>query len=278
MLNRAQTYLGEAKSILEPLITSGNMRQLLPLIQRAQQDPEYAQFVVEAYNRRVAGKPLIEEALAQAQAAGQAQVVPQETFDPNAMQGYGVETDPFLASALAPLQAKLNEALTWQQQQQAQAQQVQQQQQQQAREQQELFHQLQGGHQDLAARYPDEFTGDLTRDQARFNQVVQYATQAGYDKLYGVRASLVLAADALRQARSEYSSPAAELLAQNDQALQNAAAIQAASARNVGGGAPPAPAARQAPKPVAVNRADGTRKSPKEYANEVIQSKGLLRA
>ena len=55
---RKTMFLADARRDLEPLIADGRLKAIQPLLRRALDDPEFGNFVVDAYNRRLAGQPL----------------------------------------------------------------------------------------------------------------------------------------------------------------------------------------------------------------------------
>lgn len=278
MWNRQINYARKASPVIEKLIANGQLEQILPLLQRALDDTEYGQFVVDGYNRRVSGKPLIEQAIAEAQAAGR-QAAPQ--YD-EALAGYNTDVDPFFGKVIndtiSPLAKQLTEVRTefqaFQQQQVAQAQQ----QARQAQIQAQRVAEFQGAHQDLHQRYPDEFTGNIEADNARMVPIAKYARESGYIDTYGLRSGMILAAGDLRAARADGNSPAAEMVAQIDQVAIKAAQQQAANARTVGSGnanaprqAPPAP-----PQKVSTTHPNGKRKTADEFLRDAIAANPAL--
>ena len=266
--DRAMSYTNKYRSTLEPLIVDGRLEPIMPLMQRALQDEEFGAFVVEAYNRRIAGQPLTQQQAQVLQAVTQPQAnssVPAEAID-----GYGLESDPWLAQAIGPIatQMKTMQSRMDAQDQARQTEDTRQrasyaQQQQQAQ-------QIEAAHMDLVRRYPNEFSGDLNRDNARLQPIFKYAQEAGYVQAYGLQGAIVLAAQAIAEERAYGGSPAAGIVQQIDRATMAAAQSQAGAARSVGGGAPVVTARRA--RPVArpeVNDANGKRKPPRQYAEEI---------
>lgn len=274
-MHRAETFLGEARPALEPLIVSGQMRQVLPLIQRATQDQEFADFVIAAYNRRVSGQPLQAAAASPPPAAPTAipTYTPGTPLPEDADALAAAWADPLVAEALRPVLAKVGTLETRLAEQQRAVAAEREASLAQQRANQARGEEMRAAHYDLAAAYPDTFTGDLTRDTAPWQRVIAYANNAGLVQTYGLRAGIVMAAAADRAMRAEASaSPVADALARIDTQTREAARRQAsAAARTVATGTPTAPPPPPPPaRPPAVKRQDGARKSVREFADEVL--------
>ena len=267
MVNRAQQYLGRYQQILEPLITTGRLEGILPHLQRALNDPEFAEYVSQGYNRRLIGQPLNQAA----------QVVDRPTpgqVAPAAMptaESLGI-SDPFVAEAVAPLvqnyQALFARINAMEQSQQTAAQQ----QQQQAAHRAQQEAQLSQAHEDLSRQFPAIFNASLKHNDPEWQRVWRFANDGGYfQNTNDLRLAARVAARDYLDSRAETYSPAAELLAQGERASLRGAAAQAAAARSVGGGSSshaPKPAPKPIPKPPSVRTDDGKRKNPREYMAE----------
>jgi hypothetical protein len=272
--DRNVSYLNKYRPTLEPIITSGRMEPILPLLQRAIQDQEFGNFVIDAYNRRIAGQPLTPQQ--QAAIASAQQQMPAQNA------GFDAELDPFMAEALSPFTRQLQETQSRLQRIEAERQAEIQRQQQQMYVQQQQAQAVQQAHMDLASMYPQDFSGDVTKDNAALQPVFQYARESGLIDSFGVRGGVVLAAQRLREERAETYSPAANLINAVDRTTLAAAAAQAGAARSVAGGNSAAPQQRRRPPtPPSPTRPDGSRKTPREfmaetqrYAQAMQQSQG----
>lgn len=257
IMDRHATYLGQAREVLEPLITDGRIQQVLPLLRAAMEDPEYGQFVVDAFNRRQQGLPLTP---AQAAAVAAAPAV--------AASNDGADyEDPFLKHAIDPLRSELDEIKGIVKSQAQREQEANEQAQMNARAQQEINQMLATTHRDLHTHYPDAFQGKWDADKELIGKIYQYANQAGYFQTYGYTpAAFRLAYTELRAARSEASSPAAAVV------NQAAAASAAAPVRSVptgtaqGGGV----TRKAPPAPVVMRRQDGSMISAREFAEQEL--------
>lgn len=265
--DRAVSYLKGADPVLRQLIEDGRINQILPLIDRAIKDPAYGDYVWGGYDRLNRGLPLVEQAAREAAAAGQPQPQAQEF---NA--GEYDFTDPFIAEQVRPLQTQLQTVTQTLEQIQARERYQQEQYQQQQRLNTERGAQLQAAHMDLTRSFPEEYSGDLQRDDALWRQVLQYGRDSGYIDAYGIRAGLVFAGQQVhlmgQERQAATASPSAAAL--DSAELQRLARKQAGEAsRTVGAGAPtqaPPPAPLPKPDP---KKADGTMKPAGEYLREV---------
>jgi len=232
MMHRNATFMGEARPVLEPLIQSGQLREILPLIQRAMQDPEYAQFVVEAYNRRVSGMPLTPQQQQAADVAQAAAAVTQQETPPN----LGLEDDPFMAQYLSPIERRLAEIDARTQAFETQQQQQREYEQQQRAQQQQSAQVVGMAHNELVRNYPQEWTGDVAKDDQLIRRTIKYAHDSGLIQAYGATVpTLLLAYGQLRAERAAaVESPAALATVERDAARS----VAADAARSVTGGAP----------------------------------------
>jgi hypothetical protein len=291
MVDKASAYLGRARPTIQPLVESGQIDPIIPLLNRAVQDEEFGRFIAEAYNRRVSGLPLSiqQQQVLAAQNAPQAQAAaPAQAPQEYTAESLGI-TDPYVAEQVAPLvsviqklqaqaQAAEQQRQGWEQQQAAQRQQQAQQAQQNAWRNQRAGE----AHQDLARFYPGEFTGDIGRDKSAWDQVVRYARDGNYGSMYPTdpRAALVMAGHAYMASRVDTGSPAAAMMAQVDRATMAAAQAQAQGARTVGGSAPVAqrPGPRQPPAKPSPRQANGKLKSPEQFMAEQQQYAAALQS
>lgn len=272
--DRAANYLGKYRQTLEPLILSGQLDAIQPIINRALVDKPFGEFIAQAFNRHLSGLPLnaAPTPAPMQQQAPPAAAVPQP-FTPPAIE------DPYIAEQLRPffdqfgqiaqqntqLQNRLSD---WETQQRTLAQQQAARQQ----EQRQREEAVKTGHQWLAFDHPDRFKGDLVADKAEFDRVWRYATDGGYvngdpnNMVMGMR----LAAQRYYADRAEMGSPAAEIINHVDQATLRAAQAQAASARAVSGsGGTVATQRKVAPTPPARKDASGKMKPIQQYMDEV---------
>jgi hypothetical protein len=265
--DRAVSFLNNANPVLRPLIESGRLNAILPLLQAALENPQYGDYVVSGFERFKRGESLQQAAQREAAAA---QAPPQPQFD-----GAGnVIEDPFLAEQMRPVLDRLGQyEQRFSQFEQQQVADRQRQAQQQA-ENQRVVGEMRSAHQDIATMYPEH--ADLNRgaDDPFWKKAVAYANQAGYVQRYGLVGGVVFGAQqvvALEQERlAATSSPAAAALAQVDARTQHLAAQSAAAARTVGGGAPIQPQPPAPPPPLSTIGANGKLKRPDEYLAEVV--------
>ena len=278
--DRAISYLKNAEPALRPLIESGQLNQLLPLIQTALQDPEFGDFVVKGYQRRQQGLPLIEQARQEAAVAGAAPQYVQQAPGQGPLVDES-QLDPFFAEQLRPV---LSTVQTLQQQieadRRARAEADERQRQtvaQQQAESQRINSEVAAAHRDLATMYPNLVRLDLGARDPYLERAINYARDAGYVARYGIAAGIVFGAqqvaalEAERQAAT--ASPAAAALnhAENAQLTDLARQQAAAASRAVGSGAPmqvPPPAPPQRPGTMG---ADGKRKPADQYLREMQQ-------
>lgn len=269
MVNRAQQYLGRYQQILEPLITTGRLEGILPHIQRALNDPEFAEYVNQGYNRRLIGQPL-NQATQVVDQPTPGQISPAAANVPTA-ESLGI-SDPFVAEAVAPLVQNYQQLFARLNAMEQQQQTVAQQQQQQAAQRAQQEAQLSQAHEDLSRQFPAIFNASLKHNDPEWQRVWRFANDGGYfQNTNDLRLAARVAARDYLDSRAETYSPAAELLAQGERASLRGAAAQAAAARSVGGGSPshtPKPAPKPIPKPPSVRTDDGKRKNPREYMAE----------
>ena len=252
--------LANARKVLGGMIESGAFQQISPLIERANSDPEFAQFVVDAYNRRVQGLPLT-QAQQQAVEAVQAAAAPAQAQTP--VPALTEEQDPFWAQQMAPYNTKLDEVTNLvkslaQREAEAQAAQARQ-----VAENQRRANVAYQAHMELTRRFPDTFKGDLAHDQNEFNRAISYARDAGYLNTYGENPlAIVMGYQDLQRAREEASaSPAAAAIEQAQ--AKRVAQVNAASVPTGTTKAEPVKKAPPAPPPTRVN---GVAADPKAYA------------
>ena len=261
--------LAEYRKVLDPIIASGRLAGILPHIQRAMLDPEFAEYVSQGFNRRLIGQPLNQPAQPVVAQPSPAQVAPAAVAIPEISDPYIAEAvGPILAPLMARLQAQEAEINGWKTQQQTAAQQ---QQQEVARQNQQRA-QLAAGHQDLSRKYPAAFRSDLGDQDPEWGRVFRYARDGGYFQTYtDPRAAIRIAGDDYLASRADTHSPAAAMLAQMDQATLRAANAQAAGARAVTGGAPahrPQAAKPKPPEKPSSRDATGKLKNPKQFMAE----------
>jgi hypothetical protein len=270
---RKSMFLGKAREALEPLVADGTLQNLLPLITMGVRDPEFAQFVAEAAQRRAQGQPLIPQ-----QAAPQQQPTQNGAPQPPPIPVLSAEEDPYMAQVYNPLAQRIEEVTNLVQ---GLAQTENQREAQRAgaeREMQRRTNIMMSAHQELARRFPDEFTGDITRDNERFQHAANLARDYGYASIYPDNPlTLAMAWGDYRREREEASaSPAVAAVAQaaaveRQVITQNAAAVPAGTHS-----APAQPAPKKpVPPPTRVN---GAPVPPKVYAQQVAQYQRQLAA
>lgn len=269
--DRSVSYLGNARSVLEPLISDGRIQRILPMLQAALENEEFGGHVTQVFERLKQGLPLVEQARLEAAVAGATAAAAPETFTP---EGY---TDPFsevVDARMKPITTELAEMRAWRDQQAQAAEQTRQQQQQQQRQNAWINEQMVGAHHDLARMYPGKFDTTKGPNDPMWQQALKFAKDAGYEGVYGVRGGAVfggqqiIALDHERLAAT--SSPAAEALAQADQQLQTAARREArASAAAVSGGGVATTTMPQAPPKPVPTGPDGKLKDRTAYMAEV---------
>jgi hypothetical protein len=259
------SYLKNAEPVLKPMIEDGRINQILPLIKAAIENNDYGNYVAQGYERMQKGLPLIEQARQEAAAAG---TPPPQTaaFDLEA-------EDPFFAERVRPLMQKydtLEQKFTAME---AERQQVAQRQQDQQRTNAERGQQMAYAHADLHRMYPEEYTGNLQQDQARWQRVVSYAKDAGYVDAYGIRAGLLFAGQMIQQIDQERiaatASPAAVAMVQAESKNMELARRQAQEAsRTVGGGAQTQAAPAPRLNPPSTTNPDGSLKPAAQFVRE----------
>lgn len=267
---RKTMFLADARRDLEPLIADGRLKAIQPLLRRALDDPEFGNFVVDAYNRRLAGQALTpaQAAAADAVQATQPQRPAQETIPM-----LTPPEDPFMAQAveqyMAPFKDRIEQAVTAAEKFAARedardaAERLQQQQ---------MTHRANvayQAHQELARRFPDTFSGDINRDGTEFGRAIAYARDSGYVQSYGENPlAIVLAYEDLRNARAEAAaSPAAAVIAQTE---ANARKVASANAGAVPSGAPATNTAKKVVPPPPATRVNGVPVDAKEYARQQL--------
>lgn len=262
--DKAVSYLKNADPVFRAMVEDGRINKLLPLIQRALEDPAYGEYVTSGFTRAQQGLPLIEQARIEAAAAGAA-----------AMAAPAVEeSNPFVDPEMVTLRQR-TEAIErdWQAFQAERQQQTQTQTQQREQTQRNITL-MTGAHQDLAAAYPGVFSPQLGDQDPAWKAAYEYAKDAGYLNRYDLRAAIVFGGQGWRSLEAERiaatSSPAAAALATVDARMLDTARREAAgSAATVsGGGVGQAQPVPTPPKPGTKNP-DGTMKEQALYMAEV---------
>jgi hypothetical protein len=264
-LDRAINFAKQADPALRGLIESGQMQQVLPLLQRALTDTAYGEYVTRGYQRAQAGLPLIEQAKAEAEAAAAPAQAP-AIFDP-------MVEDPYYAERLQPLVQKIE---TLEQRYAREDAQRQEQAQRQQREQALVAQrdaEFRAAHQDIANAYPQNARLDLGPGDPLWNKAVRYAKEAGYIEAYGPRAGVVFGAQMAMQVEAERlaatGSPAAEALRMAEQQHGELARREAAAASRAVGGGSSTPAPKPAPPaPPNPRTADGKLKPAAQFLRE----------
>ncbi len=267
-VDRAKTWLGKFKPTLEPLITSGQLDPILPILQRALQDPEFGQFLTQAFNRRLIGQPLTPQGTQVVDRPTPGQASPAATAMPEI-------TDPWIAEQIGPILARYqsesqelrNQLAEFQRTQETAAQQ----QQRQAAERSQREARLGFAHQELARKYPSMWTGDINRDRPAWDAAWRYARDSGLLNSHELGAAVIFAAEEIMRQRADTASPAAAMIEQVDRAQMRAAAAQASNARSIaGGGGSPTPAPRRPAPPAKPGHRDanGKMKDPRTFMQE----------
>lgn len=277
MMSRHATYLGKHKSMLEPLIASGQFDQLAPYIQRALSDPQYAQALVMLANGQVPPQfqqtqpvgtppqaappqssptpvavPTVEQQTAQLRQELLAQGIDEYTAD-----AIVVAQKPIIQQqvTLMTQQAEYQRAREAEVQRQAEYQ----------RAQAQITQTLTVASQQLAIRYPGEFTGNPQVDEPKMQELFNYAKAAGFDQVYGVNPAVFIVAKQDLEAKRAQAAAAAPV-------AQPASAL-AASARALAGQAGQAIADRAAATVVNRNAAAPPPQPPKDPLKS-INTKG----
>jgi hypothetical protein len=229
--DKSVSYLKNAEPVLREMIEDGRIQRLMPFLQRAIQDPEFAQAVSDVYTRRVAGQPMLEAAVREIQAAPPAGAPATEAY-----------VDPFVDPQVAELRTQTAELLAWRRAQEEQQRTTQQTQAQRDEQQRRNNGLLAAGHRDLANAYPGIFKPELGERDPAFIAAMDYARRAEYTNNYDLRAALVFGGQGWRQIEAERAaatgSTAASALAAVDTRLVEAASREARNAAStVAGGA-----------------------------------------
>lgn len=279
-MSRHATYLQRHKAFLEPLIAQGQFDAIAPVLQAAYQDPRLMQAIATVVDRYANGQPIdfSDPAVQRVQAAVEAPVEPQTQYDQSGQYVIDPdEYDPYTAEAVTkavrPLMERVQRAEQYAQQQQAYQQQSQQQQAATQQQQAAANQMATQASRDLALRYPNEFSGELGKDESKLMTLHQYAASAGLYQQYGLTpAALLVAKMDLDAKRSQYTaSPLAAV-----QANARAAGAQIANrvaGSVVNGGATQPPGAPQDPFEAIAARsrnADGTPRKVKDVARDVV--------
>lgn len=260
--DKAVSYLKNADPVFRAMIEDGRINKLLPLITAAIENEEYGKYVTGGFQRLQNNQPLIEQARAEAAAAGAAAM------------GVPAEVDPFIDPEVATLRERTAAIeREWAEEKASRQQQTQTQQQQQAQAKRNMDL-MAGAHQDLAAAYPGVFNTQLGDQDPAWKAAYEYARDAGYLNRYDLRAAIVFGGQGWRSLEAERiaatGSPAAAALASVDARLLDTARREAAgsaatvSGGSVGGSAPPPIPAKPGTK-----NPDGTMKDQARYMAEV---------
>ncbi len=276
----------EFDPILRPLAEDGRLSRILPLIQRALTDQAYGEYVVAGYERATRGLPLVEQARAEAAAAGAGQAAlaapaagTQDGLDLSSLEMF----DPALAESLrrrfAAVETVEQRLTRFEQERTTQAQQQAQQQAENMRR----ANEMRSAHEDLGRAYPDLVNVAAGPRDPFYQKALRRAQESGYIDAYGLRAGLIFGAQQELIVEEERvaatSSPAVAAIAQVEAAQLELAQRQAADAsRRVGTGsvvqAPPRPLP-QRPNP---RNADGSRKTPEQFMAENVAYLNATRA
>jgi len=269
--SRKTMFLGDLRKTVEPLVGDGRLKAILPLIQRALEDPEYGNFVVDAYNRRIAGQPLTPAQAAAAQ-AGAAVAAAAAPAGPPVAPLTEAE-DPFLAEALKPYNDKLGQVTNLVEKMAREEEQRRTAETNAAREYQYRVNVGNQGYAALVQRYGDEFSGDPERDKNSFMRAINYGRASGLFEQYGeTPSSIVLAYEDLRREREAASaSPAVAAVAAATEKK-----VAAANAAAVATGTPAAaPHVKKVPPPPAT-RVNGVAADPKEYIRQQMARQAAM--
>lgn len=261
-LDRAMSNYKNADPVFRSMVEDGRLNKLLPLIQAALDNKEYGEFVTQGFQRLQQGVPLIEQARAEAAAAGAAAIAAPEESNPF--------VDPEVVSLRDRTAAMERDWQAFQAERQQQTQTQAQHREQTARN----TSLMAGAHQDLAAAYPGVFNAQLGDQDPAWKAAYEYAKDAGYLQRYDLRAAIVFGGQGWRQLEAERiaatASPAAAALATVDARMLDTARREAAgSAATVsGGGVGQAQPIPTPPKPGTKNP-DGSMKDQGTYMAEV---------
>ena len=265
--SRKTSKLAKHRQWFDPMIESGELDTIAPMIERANNDPELAQAFVELYKRRQANQPLAyippgyeqyyqprqaQQPIAPASQAYQQTFPTQQQYVQPNLQGPivgddGIEIDEYTKNAaqavlrqyLSPLEQRLQEQQQWIDNQNHLLQQQRQQQelasQQRAQAEQKIRH----VHSVLREKFPTEFDGS-NNDIAKLKELDELAVRAGYDEqTYGYigrfeqARALKYSGYQQSQPQAAYSSsPAARSLADVEAQARAAASAVAATVAN----------------------------------------------
>ena len=237
VMDRNAGWLGQYRKLIEPMVTNKQFADVAPIIERGLGDQEFAQFISQAYMRRLNGLPL--EVHQQAPAVApvqQAQVQAPSSADALLAGIDKVDVDDYTKDAfkalITPLVQEIGALRTHnqtietrtqeQQQRAAQAAQIRQ-------RELALGTQMRNA---LMSTYPDEFNDRTPSDQ--FTAVLNYADKSGMFQQYGRSpATIVLAAQALKNPLGLHglrAAPAASVAAQTIADVQRQGERAAAAA------------------------------------------------
>jgi hypothetical protein len=280
VMDRATRYLAQAKSSLEPIITDGRFAQIQPMLDRALQDPEFGQFVNDAYNRRVQGLPLTAQ---QQQAVTQVQQQQAQQAMDSGLGSQDIE-DPYVAeivrqiemrisNQMQPFQQELENNRRFAEQQQAQQRMAQQQQVEAARVIQELEN-------EFRSVYPSEFQGSSDDVRAKIRHLFNYAGQAGYITQYDNANNVKLAVRLAHTQLASTSAPSPLAAAQSAASIEAQARQEAAQrvAASSGGGRGVVeraqPSVEERMRKIPRKKADGSPRNIKDLAADVSKLMG----
>jgi hypothetical protein len=279
VMDRNSRYLASARPILEPIITSGQFGTIQPLLDRALNDPEYAQAIGELYQRRVTGQPLtvtqerkLDQALTQVQQQAVAEAPnPEldEAYNDPYVRAIGAMVDRAIDAKLSPFQQELQRTHQYEQQRQQQEQQENYARAEANRVQRELLN-------EMRAMYPADFGGTDQEDAGKLARLFNYAVQSRYITDYNpntVKLGVRLAYRELGTTTAPSPAVAAQSAAQVE-ADARARAAQMVGGRTSGGGVTAAaPVQNESDKlrSIKSRRPDGTMKKPQEIAAQVAR-------
>jgi hypothetical protein len=263
-IDRTRTYLKEAEPTLRPLIEDGRLRRIMPILQRATEDEEFARYISAGYDRRIAGLPMVQEAVREITATAPPAPAAPEFVDPF--------VDPQLVDLRTRTEAN-ERYLTELRQREERQQQSQRQRDEQVRRNNAA---MVAAHQDLARMYPGVYRPELTDKDPAWASTWDYARQSGYFESFSdLRAALIFGGQGWRALEAERAaatqSPAASALAAMDTRLLDAATREARDAASTVSGGSVATSTMPAPpaKP-STTGPDGKLKDHGQYMNEVL--------
>jgi hypothetical protein len=245
--SKKTAYLGKYKPLFETLVGTGGIETAAAVWELGQQNEAYRNYLLDGYYKAVTGKPLIEQVPTAAQPAA-------EPTDDDPLQIRAVLESSPLARDVAEMKAAAKQAQTWQAQQYQAAQ---------------ASAQAQTAtYQEFAQRFPGEYTGDPTRDEANMMKVYRYAENSGIlakmgalpNRLTGyggnpamLPSAMVMAKYEMDRANAQPPASAALSAAQANEVFERQAREKLAASIGAGGGNPPPPKPKPKPKPQVSN-------------------------